>query len=59
MAIEKGKQEAFLRELAELTSKYEIAISGCGCCGSPSIHQADAGGKYTVDEYGDDLTYGD
>lgn len=29
--------ENFLKELAELTKKYKIAISGCGCCGSPYI----------------------
>lgn len=27
----------FLLELSELTNKYEIAIGGCGCCGSPYI----------------------
>lgn len=27
----------FLKELSELTKKYNIAISGCGCCGSPYI----------------------
>lgn len=30
--------ESFLKELAELTKKYNIAISGCGCCGSPYIY---------------------
>lgn len=29
--------ENFLKELSELTKKYNIAISGCGCCGSPYI----------------------
>ena len=29
--------EIFLKELAELTKKYNIAIRGCGCCGSPYI----------------------
>ena len=29
--------ENFLKELAELTKKYNIAIRGCGCCGSPYI----------------------
>ena len=27
--------EIFLKDLAELTKKYYIAIRGCGCCGSP------------------------
>ena len=29
--------ESFLKELAELTKKHNIAIRGCGCCGSPYI----------------------
>lgn len=29
--------ENFLKELSELAKKYNIAISGCGCCGSPYI----------------------
>lgn len=29
--------EIFLKELAELTKKHNIAIRGCGCCGSPYI----------------------
>ena len=29
--------ENFLKELAKLTKKYNIAIRGCGCCGSPYI----------------------
>lgn len=32
-----GRLENFLKELAELTKKYNIAIRGCGCCGSPYI----------------------
>lgn len=32
-----GRLEIFLKELAELTKKYNIAIKGCGCCGSPYI----------------------
>lgn len=27
----------FLKELTELTKKHNIAIGGCGCCGSPHI----------------------
>ena len=30
--------ENFLKELAELTQKYNIEIGGCGCCGSPYIY---------------------
>ena len=29
--------EIFLKELAELTKKYNISIRDCGCCGSPYI----------------------
>ena len=29
--------ENFLKELTELTQKHELAIGGCGCCGSPYI----------------------
>jgi hypothetical protein len=27
----------FLKELTELTKRYDIGIGGCGCCGSPYI----------------------
>ena len=29
--------ENFLKELTELTHKYNLAIGGCGCCLSPYI----------------------
>ena len=29
--------ESFLKELTELTHKYNLAIGGCGCCLSPYI----------------------
>lgn len=29
--------ESFLKELSELTKKYNIKIDGCGCCGSPYV----------------------
>lgn len=35
MGIVMENLEAFLQELAELSSKYNIVIAGCGCCGSP------------------------
>ena len=35
--------ENFLKELAELTKKYNIAIRGCGCCGSPYIDDFENG----------------
>lgn len=33
--------DGFIRELKELTLKYQIAIYGCGCCGSPSLVNAE------------------
>ena len=27
--------QMFLAELTELTRRYDVAITGCGCCGSP------------------------
>lgn len=32
------KLKEFLDELSKLTQKYEMAIAGCGCCGSPYIY---------------------
>lgn len=32
---------AFLRELAALTRKHGLAITGCGCCGSPSLERVE------------------
>lgn len=31
------KEAAFLVELTELTKKHGVYITGCGCCGSPSL----------------------
>jgi hypothetical protein len=28
----------FLKELTNLSKKYKISISGCGCCGSPYLN---------------------
>ena len=37
----KEKLDKFLEELSELSNKYGLAISGCGCCGSPWIEEID------------------
>ena len=31
------REAEFLKELTALTKKHKIQISGCGCCGSPSL----------------------
>lgn len=33
--------EAFLKDLAELTKRHKIVITGCGCCDSPSLDDLD------------------
>ncbi len=33
----KEREKEFLKELTDLTLKYKICISGCGCCGSPAL----------------------
>jgi len=30
-------QEQFLEELTALTTKYQIVVGDCGCCGSPFL----------------------
>lgn len=32
-----NNKELFLKELTELSKKYDIYIGGCGCCGSPYL----------------------
>ena len=46
--------EQFLEELAELSEKYNLAIGGCGCCGSPYIYTINTKLSNTV---GFDLEY--
>ncbi|MCQ2053073.1 MAG: hypothetical protein MJZ03_03975 [archaeon] len=38
---EAKKVEDFLTELTELSRKHKISISGCGCCGSPYLDDAE------------------
>ena len=33
----KERFDTFVKELGELTKKYDIEIWGCGCCGSTSL----------------------
>lgn len=40
----KDNLEQFLRELSELSAKYDLWIGGCGCCGSPYIITGDGKG---------------
>lgn len=45
----------FLEELTQLSKKYKIFVSGCGCCGSPYlVRTTEFVGRYTVydEEYG-------
>jgi hypothetical protein len=37
--MDRDKVNAFLRDLAELTNNYGIAIGGCGCCDSPYLYE--------------------
>lgn len=41
----KQNLEQFLKELSELSAKYDLWIGGCGCCGSPYI---DTGDGYNI-----------
>lgn len=45
--------ELFLLELAELTKKYNLEISGCGCCGSPYVTNPKGDFEVTLLEYED------
>lgn len=65
--MDQAKTAAFLAELTELSRRHGLFISGCGCCGSPSVHGphvhngqtvvGDLAGAYAVDDSGDGLTW--
>ena len=45
--------DKFLSELTELSKKYKVVVSGCGCCGSPylvDIEQHECEGHYSQEE---------
>ena len=46
--------DEFLEELTELTMKYGISISGCGCCGSPRLFKVSGKGRYTYSRISSD-----
>jgi hypothetical protein len=35
------RQDAFLRDLTELTKKHSISIESCGCCGAIWLREAE------------------
>lgn len=41
MQLKKSQAEAFVRELQALTEKYNVVITGCGCCESPWLEHLD------------------
>ena len=47
--ISEEEKDKFLKELNKLTEKYNIKISGCGCCGSPRLMRSIWKGKYTAE----------
>lgn len=32
-------EKEFIRELEQLSRKYKLKVWGCGCCGSPALHE--------------------
>lgn len=41
MRIKERDEAGFLKELTELTKKYGLVVSGCGCCDSPYLMDVD------------------
>jgi Fe-S oxidoreductase len=51
------REAEFVKALNKLTKKYGVAIGGCGCCGSPYLHETNAKeGEYLLSG-GDDLRW--
>lgn len=46
------KLKAFLKELSELSVKFGIEISGCGCCGSPFLAEIEDQGNIIAENLG-------
>jgi hypothetical protein len=36
--------EAFLKDLSDISRKYDVYIGGCGCCGSPWVSGPNSSG---------------
>ena len=47
------KEREFIIGLNELTKKTGIAVGGCGCCGSPYLHEIDSEDISNGAGYGD------
>jgi hypothetical protein len=61
MNDEQMRMRQFMLELTKLTRKYGVAISGCGCCGSPFLrYDADVSNSragYATSEGYEDLQW--
>ena len=44
--MNKKEFEKMLSELAEITKKYNVTLTGCGCCGSPYITRINGYNEY-------------
>jgi len=51
------RQRAFLVALRALTIEHGIAVSGCGCCGSPSLEPVDVSDSMAGYAYRDFLQW--
>ena len=45
----KERFNLFIKELEELTKKYDIEIWGCGCCSSPRLLDIKSGNDFASD----------
>lgn len=55
-SLQAEKVAVFLEELTALSRKHGIKISGCGCCGSPSLTSCEPDAlPYAVEERSEEL----